>query len=151
MRFWNYARRPGQLSRPGSVWRAVDTAEARITRKHDRLIAVFDANLVEDSTDMIADGLCRQTKRTGDLRIIEAFGDTFKHCPFARRQFIQWQSFRGGHARTARLSEKPPHLGDQLRPSWLVREGCVVFAVKLDEAAVGNEACEQSACFNWYD
>jgi hypothetical protein len=34
-------------------------AEPGVTGEHDRLITVFDANLVEDPRDMIADGLFR--------------------------------------------------------------------------------------------
>ena len=51
-------------------------------------------------------------------------------------------------AGASRFGEKvfaPPR---QPRPCRLVRERHVVLAIKLDEAAIGNEAREQSALFD---
>ena len=49
-----------------------------------------------------------------------------------------------------RLREKTAYLGDEFFPRRLVCERHVVFGVELDEAAMGNEACEQSALVDRY-
>src|SRR6202030_1905477 len=47
--------------------------EARFACQHDGLISMFDANLVEDPGYIITDRFLRQAKRSGDLRVAEAF------------------------------------------------------------------------------
>src|SRR5579862_10021430 len=54
-------------------------------RTHDRLIAMFDAYLVEHARDVVAHGLLREPKRGGDFRIVQAPGDAFEHGALARR------------------------------------------------------------------
>ena len=73
----NVPRQRGLTSLPASP-------EARFTGKHDRLIAMFDANLVEDPGDVIADRFFRESKRCGELRIVEALGDAFQNGPLTR-------------------------------------------------------------------
>ena len=101
-------------------------AETRVTGKHDRLITVFDANLLEDPGDMIADRFLRELKRPGDLRIIEALGNALEHGPFAQRQLVKWQSVAGRatscqpvRARKSRTSATNRcHAGSSARSMW---------------------------------
>ena len=124
--------------------------EARVAGKHDGLISMLDANLVEDPGNMIADRFLRQAKRSGDLRVAEAFGDAFQNGALTRGELAKRQTSVPCGTAVIRLREKTLHLGDELFPRRLVREQHVVFGVELDEAAMRNEACEQSGFIDRY-
>src|SRR4029079_577873 len=68
---------------PGSM--AVVLADARFARPYDRLVAVLDADLVEDAGDVVAHGLFGQFQGSRDLGIVEPAGDAVEHRALARR------------------------------------------------------------------
>src|SRR5262245_36360696 len=78
---------------PGSAWldEPAGLAETRLAGKHDGLITVLDAKLVEHPGNVVANGLLREPERRRDLRVVEALGDTFEHRTLARGQFLERQ------------------------------------------------------------
>src|SRR5262249_61939117 len=70
---------------------AAGPAEAGLAGQHDGLIAVLDADLVEDPGDVVAHRLLREPQRGGDLRVAETLGDAFEHGTLARRELLERQ------------------------------------------------------------
>jgi hypothetical protein len=59
-------------------------AEAGFAGKHDGLITVLDANLVEHPCNMISNRFFREPKRCGDLGVVQTRSNPFEHGALAR-------------------------------------------------------------------
>src|SRR5262245_52575841 len=105
----------------GRADRPAGPAEPSITGQDDRLIAMFDANLVEHSSNVVTHRLFRETEQSGDLRVVEAFCNRVEYRPFPRREIAQAQCVAAGPAVVSRLGQKLPHLGVYPRPCRLLR------------------------------
>src|SRR5262245_66658050 len=111
-----WRQRKGQMSRGSALLgEPAGPAETRFAGKHDGLITVLDAELVEHPGDVVANGFLRKPERHRDLRVVEALGDTFEHRPLARGQLIERQSRTAGRGGPARVGEYRPQLVDQAR------------------------------------
>src|SRR5581483_9685674 len=113
---------------PGSASaeRAVE-AEPGLACAHDRLVTVFDADLVENARDVVAHRLLGQLQGGGNLAIVEAAGNAFEHRTLACRELVERQ---GAAGRDLRLRQKFPHLADELRPCRLFGKRHMVLAVE---------------------
>ena len=67
------------MSRSVLVDEPAASAEARFTRKHDRLTTLLNAEFVEHPSNVVANRFLREPKGRGDFEIVETLGDTFKH------------------------------------------------------------------------
>ena len=66
-------------------------AEASLARPHDRLIAVFNADLVEHTGDVVADSFLRHAERGGDLVIVETLSDGIQYVTLALGELTKRQ------------------------------------------------------------
>src|SRR6476646_2434575 len=139
------------MSRSVLVDEPVGPAEACFSSENDSLTTLLNAKLIKDPGNVVADRFLRELEGCGNLRVVETLGDPFKHRTLAGSKFVERQCISVGDADTLRLCEKVSHLRDQFRPRWLVRERHVVFAIKLNETAVGNEPRQHSALFDRCD
>src|SRR5882724_1424837 len=84
--------------------------EARVAGPNDRLVTMLNADLVENPRDVIANRFFRETERAGNLRIVEALGDSIKDSALAWGEVIERQLIAGKSGRRGGFGEKPPHL-----------------------------------------
>src|SRR5215472_14737535 len=110
------------MSRSVLVDEPAGPTETRFASEHDGLTTLLDAKLVENPGNVVANRFLRQPEGYGDLRIVEALGDAFKHSTLTRSKFVERQRSAAGGAGAPRFGEKPSHLRHQLRPRRLVRE-----------------------------
>src|SRR4029450_7697144 len=111
---------------------------------------MFDADLVKDPRDVVANSLLRGLQRCGNRGVIETLGNSVKDSALTRGKRVERQGTTGTSWEVLRWSKRASHFVDQFFPSRLVCEKHVVIAVELDEAAVGNQAREQPAFFDRY-
>src|SRR5262249_59168509 len=105
-----------------SVDEPARSAEARLARNHDGLIAMLDRDLVEHPRDVVANGLLRELKRCGDLGIVQALGNAFEDCSLARGKLAEREVeiAVAGSAAAPWFREKASHRGHQLIPCGLI-------------------------------
>lgn len=139
------------MSRSVLVDEPAGPAEARFSSEHDGLTTLLNAKLIENPGNVVADRFLRELEGCGNLRVVKTLSNTFQHRTLAGSKFVEWQCIAVGDTHAFRFGEKLSHLRDQFRPRWLVRERHVVFTIKLNETALGNEPCQHSALFDRCD
>src|SRR5687768_10211567 len=87
-------------------------AESRFAREDDRLIALLDADLVEDACDVVAHGFLRQAERFRDLGVVLPAGDAFEHVALLWRKVGKRQHAARPGRRGGRLGEEALRLLD---------------------------------------
>src|SRR5580765_2579925 len=79
---------PGRKSR-SARGQAGRRTQAGLAGAHDRLVAMLRSDLVEDTADVVADGLLREPEGRGDLPVVESLGDAFQDVALTRREIAE--------------------------------------------------------------